>query len=305
MSPTWIVDLSNWQAGINIEQIAREGYSAVICKATEGSTFRDAQFDGWIPRIRNTGMIPGAYHFLRAGSGSAQARAFHARLAAHGGPAGFLCALDNEKDATLADTRAFVAEWSRLTNNHPLIMYTGAWWWRPRGWDGASLTPYLWHSQYVSGSGFGSALYATVPDAWWTPGYGNWPSATLLQFSSKGRVAGQNVDVDAFRGSVDELRALTRPGSTPAPTPPPSAPAWPGRYFRYVTGATARQRVTGVDVRTWQARMRERGWAITADGDYGPASRDVCVRFQREKHLTPDGIVGPATWAAAWTAPIT
>ena len=126
MSPLWMVDLSNHQAGIDIEQIAREGYSAAICKATEGTTFRDGQFAGWIPRIRAAGMLPGAYHFLRNSDGAAQARAFHARVAAVGGPAGMLCALDNEHDATHATTTGFVAEWHRLTNGHPLIMYTGA-----------------------------------------------------------------------------------------------------------------------------------------------------------------------------------
>ena len=58
-------------------------------------------------------------------------------------------------------------------------------------------------------------------------------------------------------------------------------------------------------MRTWQTRMHERGWAIAVDGDYGPNSHDVCLRFQRDKHLSADGIVGPATWAAAWTTPIT
>ena len=61
----------------------------------------------------------------------------------------------------------------------------------------------------------------------------------------------------------------------------------------------------GEDVRTWQARMSRRGWRIDVDGAYGPQSREVCLAFQREKRLVVDGIVGPETWRAAWTAPIT
>ncbi|MCE7081570.1 peptidoglycan-binding domain-containing protein [Streptomyces sp. ST2-7A] len=84
-------------------------------------------------------------------------------------------------------------------------------------------------------------------------------------------------------------------GGGGTPTPPP----WPGVYFRYppVTSHSS--------VRTWQQRMRDRGWSITVDGHYGAGSREVCLAFQREKRLTVDGIVGPATWDAAWTAPIT
>ncbi|QKW40723.1 peptidoglycan-binding protein [Actinomadura sp. NAK00032] len=48
-----------------------------------------------------------------------------------------------------------------------------------------------------------------------------------------------------------------------------------------------------------------RGWRIAADGAYGPRSESVCRSFQAEKGLAVDGIVGPATWRAAWEAPIT
>ena len=76
-------------------------------------------------------------------------------------------------------------------------------------------------------------------------------------------------------------------------------PPWPGRYLRYPPV------VRGDDVRTWQSQMRRRGWRIDVDGAYGPQSRQVCLAFQREKRLAVDGIVGPETWRAAWTAPIT
>lgn len=59
------------------------------------------------------------------------------------------------------------------------------------------------------------------------------------------------------------------------------------------------------NVRTWQQRMADRGWTITPDGWYGSASEAVCRQFQAEKNLTPDGVVGPLTWDAAWTAPVT
>ena len=247
-------------------------------------------------------MIPGAYHFLRSGSGAAQAQAFHARVSAHGGPAGLLIALDNEKDADYDTTRAFIAEWNRLSGNHPILMYTGSWWWKPKGWDGASLTPHLWHSRYVDGTGYASSLYEHVPESWWNPGYGGWATAEILQFTSHARVAGMSIDANAYRGSLDDLRALTRPGAASGAPGGSAGPAWPGRLLSYTAG---RSMLRGDDVRTWQQRMRNRGWRIDVDGVYGPASAGVCRDFQREKGLSVDGIVGPNTWAAAWTAPVT
>jgi len=59
------------------------------------------------------------------------------------------------------------------------------------------------------------------------------------------------------------------------------------------------------DVRTWQDKMRSRGWSISVDQIYGPASENVCRQFQSEKGLAVDGLVGQQTWNMTWTAPVT
>lgn len=89
------------------------------------------------------------------------------------------------------------------------------------------------------------------------------------------------------------------PSTPPGKPPATSAPAWPGRYLRQPPV------MTGSDVRKWQTQMQHRGWHLAADGAYGPASATVCRGFQSEKGLEVDGVVGPATWRAAWTEPIT
>lgn len=61
----------------------------------------------------------------------------------------------------------------------------------------------------------------------------------------------------------------------------------------------------GEIVRRVQDRLRDRGWRIAVDGHFGKETERVVRAFQTEKRLTPDGIVGPQTWAALWTTPIT
>jgi peptidoglycan hydrolase-like protein with peptidoglycan-binding domain len=51
--------------------------------------------------------------------------------------------------------------------------------------------------------------------------------------------------------------------------------------------------------------MAHRGWVITVDGDYGSQSQSVCRKFQQEKGLSADGLVGPKTWQASWAEPVT
>lgn len=84
------------------------------------------------------------------------------------------------------------------------------------------------------------------------------------------------------------------PGVTPPP-PPTGAPPWPGRLLRQPPI------MRGDDVRTWQQRMRDRGWNITVDGAYGPQSEGVCREFQRRFGLQVDGIVGPITWGRTFS----
>lgn len=78
------------------------------------------------------------------------------------------------------------------------------------------------------------------------------------------------------------------------------APAWPGVYYKLATPM-----MHGPGIATWQAQMHARGWVVTVDGWLGPQSDTVLRGFQREKGLAVDGILGPASWAAAWTAPVT
>jgi Putative peptidoglycan binding domain/N-acetylmuramoyl-L-alanine amidase len=89
-------------------------------------------------------------------------------------------------------------------------------------------------------------------------------------------------------------------GTTPKPpTVPLGGPKWSGRYI------TQPPIMRGNDVKTWQSKMKRRGWAITADGAYGSKSEAVCRKFQAEKGLKVDGVVGPNTWAKTWSSPVT
>ena len=90
----------------------------------------------------------------------------------------------------------------------------------------------------------------------------------------------------------------------PAPAAPAPATGTPPPFSNPAVTVFGPGQVSD-DIRTWQARMAERGWHIEVDGIYGPQTRRIAMAFQAEKGLVVDGLVGPATWAAAWTAPVT
>lgn len=103
----------------------------------------------------------------------------------------------------------------------------------------------------------------------------------------------------------------------PAPSPPPAgkAPPFPYPSSDYLGQPSSDPHchsgyyggVDNTNVKTWQTQMLARGWSGigTADGMFGPNSSNVARQFQQEKGLSVDGLVGPQTWAASWTAPVT
>jgi len=136
---------------------------------------------------------------------------------------------------------------------------------------------------------------------------GRWDTrAQLQQYSNGHAVGGVDCDYNRLGAGTDWGGWLTGtpvpppPKPVPAPVPVPSkAPPFSGRVMKYPPTTT------GNEVRAWQAKMHLRGWKIAVDGAFGPASRIICLAFQKEKHLTQDGEVGLKTWRATWESPVT
>lgn len=82
-----------------------------------------------------------------------------------------------------------------------------------------------------------------------------------------------------------------------------AAPRWPHpTSFEF---RPSKHPTYSATVKAWQRQMRKRGWNIDVDGYYGHQSAGIAVKFQREKKLVVDGLLGPNTFQAAWTAPVT
>ena len=120
----------------------------------------------------------------------------------------------------------------------------------------------------------------------------------------------------------------TPPSPNPAPTPKQpviiengvTAPPFPlgrGQYFGPEAGGA--NSISGYhshksDLALWQQRMAHRGWKIATDGRYGNPGNltprgetaSVALAAQVGWRLLPfDSLIGPATWAAAWSRNIT
>jgi peptidoglycan hydrolase-like protein with peptidoglycan-binding domain len=126
--------------------------------------------------------------------------------------------------------------------------------------------------------------------------------AQLYQHHNGVIIGGVNCDKDTayaadfgqWRVRIAEAPAFPYPNSDYLGTPRPDIHCHSG------VDAIERQHVA-----KWQKRMADRGWRIEANGIFNRQSERVCRSFQAEKGIQADGLVHPATWAKAWTAPVT
>lgn len=61
---------------------------------------------------------------------------------------------------------------------------------------------------------------------------------------------------------------------------------------------TVRRGDSGDAVRAAQSQLQIRGYGVTVDGAFGPATESAVRSFQSTRGLTSDGVVGPNTWLA-------
>ena len=100
----------------------------------------------------------------------------------------------------------------------------------------------------------------------------------------------------------DKLYAWVKKGMpSDKPTLPPIKPVKGSASPAPALSGVLRQGDKGSTVLALQKRLQARGWRITADGLFGGATESSVRKFQEEKGLAVDGVVGPKTWAALWS----
>ncbi len=184
-------DVSNFQGKLDWATLGK-GLAFAFCKATEGTTFKDADFAANWAGIQSAGLFRGAYHFLHpADSATTQAQYFMDTVKANGLLPGDMLVCDAEVTDGAADasvdaaTKSFCTEVMRIAGPHcPVIVYTYT-----------SFAPKL-----TSCTGF--PLWIAYPSADSPASVAPWKTWTFWQW---GTVDG--IDADAFNGTDADLTA--------------------------------------------------------------------------------------------------
>jgi lysozyme len=205
-----VIDISHYQAGIDLPTFRAAGGLAVIAKATQGTTIADPSFGGFASSAEAVGLAFASYHYLTTDDPAQQASFYIATAVPP--PGGRVCVDWEGAGVTAANVVSFLKAVALMRPDLQLTVYcdpaTAA------TIDSASATwlkanTSLWIAEY-------GVSKPTVPAPWTT-----W---SLWQYSDDATNPGYSGQMDAnkFNGSNGNLIKWFGPASAPSPAPSPS-----------------------------------------------------------------------------------
>ena len=198
------IDISNWQAGIDLTKIQ---FDFVIAKATEGTNFVDKYCDSFIQTAKKMGKPYGFYHFARPSNNAvAEAQFFVKNTLNYFGEG--IPVLDweaeNKNDVQWALT--WLNTVYNMTGVKPMI-YMSESVVNTYDWSPVVAGDYgLWvakYRDYNADYNYDMSTAGTAPKVKWWKGYAMW------QWTSVGRLNGYNasLDCDIFYGNLSAWKA--------------------------------------------------------------------------------------------------
>jgi GH25 family lysozyme M1 (1,4-beta-N-acetylmuramidase) len=216
----WDASDFDWARGpMDVAAAVRDGIVFFTHKATEGTTVRHQHLGDALGRARAAGLeFIGAYHVVRTGNVDAQV-AYYLTYLDQAAPwwrdfPGFFHQIDLETwsyDQVAADTGIAFARALLAAQPKAVLTYAS----RGEYSDSLSADPTpLWNANYGTNPAMHyREAYPGDSSPRWTPYSGHTP--VLLQYGSQLTIGSQpDCDANAFRGTLDELRALIENGAT-------------------------------------------------------------------------------------------
>lgn len=201
------IDVSHYQGSINWSSVKAAGIQFAWIKATEGTTYKDPNFNAYYLNAYNAKVIRGAYHFGRPdlSSGAAQATYFASNGGAWSRDNLTLPGMLDLEGGCYSKSASAMQSWIldfyntyKAKTGRDVVIYTSASWWNSctGGWSGMSARSPLWVAHWTS------AADPTIPNGF--------PYATIWQYTDSGSVSGVPgaVDRDRFNGTSARLLAL-------------------------------------------------------------------------------------------------
>ena len=271
------IDISNYQRGLDLNVVPCD---FVICKATEGTNIVHNTCDPWIQDCKRLGKLWGFYHFLAGGDPVAEADFFVDNTINYFGEG--VPVLDYEMYGRIgtAGAKRFLDRVYERTGVR-CVVYMSRSVCTEEDWSQIAPNHALWVAQYANNKPTG---YQSDP--WFPKGsIGAFQAVTIHQYTSTGRLAGYNgnLDLDIAYVDADGWKRIAMGDRKPAEPEVPSVPlpdalkgfvdldgsAW---YVKPIENAVANGWMTGVDAEHFgPTDVVTRGAAVSIIAKYAGA----------------------------------
>ena len=211
------IDVSNWQAGINLASVPSD---FVICKATQGTGYTSPDCVRQVEQALGAGKCVGVYHYISGGNATAEIDFFINSIKNWVGKVMICLDWEAGQNSAWGNTNYLAQCIKRV------IERTGI---KPMVYASASVFPWAvckqydcgaWVAQYANNNATG---YQDTP---WNEGA---YSCAIRQYTSSGRLSGYggNLDLNKFYGDRNAWNAYVTGGKGGTVTVEPSKPVTP------------------------------------------------------------------------------
>lgn len=212
------IDISNWQAGINLSNIA---FDFLIARATEGIGCVDKYCDGYIQQAIKLGKPFGFYHFARPTNDPIrEADFFYENCRGYFGKGIPILDWESGNTSNVTWAKRWLDRVYQLSGVKPVI-YMSESVVNANNWSAVAAADYgLWVAKYrdnVIDYNYNMSNAGRKPKVKW------WKFYCMWQWTSSGRLTGYNgnLDCDVFYGDVSTWNKYT--GKTSSTSSKPSA----------------------------------------------------------------------------------
>lgn len=216
------IDVSNWQAGLNISDVACD---FVIAKATEGLNFVDKYCDKFIQQAIKLGKPFGFYHFARPTNDPIrEAEYFYNNCRGYFGKGIPILDWESGNTSNTAWAKRWLDRVYQLSGVKPVI-YMSESVVNANDWSSVAAADYgLWVAKYRDNNpdyNYSMANAGKRPSVKW------WKFYCMWQWTSSGRLNGYNgnLDCNVFYGDVatwNKYAGKSGTASKPSPAPAPA-----------------------------------------------------------------------------------
>lgn len=212
------IDVSNWQAGINLAAVPAD---FVIMKATQGTNYISPDCDRQYQQAKKAGRLLGVYHYVAGGNAIAEADYFVNNIKGYIGEAILVLDWEIEQNHAWGNYEYLKQVARRVKERTGVIpiIYSMAGIYNGISAVAKELNAGLWIAQYADNNPTG---YQAHP---WNEGaYG----CAIRQYTSAGRLAGYNGNLDLNIAYMDRnawVKYAAKNGNKPAAAPSKPAPA--------------------------------------------------------------------------------